>query len=53
MEETAKKVQERKLKWYGHVMRIEEHYVGRIAMEMKVYGRRRQGNLRLAAQSEG
>ena len=33
------KVQERRLKWYGHVMRIAEHYVGRRAMEMKVQGR--------------
>ena len=34
--EIPKKVQERKLRWYGHVMRREEHYVGRRAMEMKV-----------------
>ena len=26
--EITKKVQERRLKWYGHVMRREEHYVG-------------------------
>ena len=36
MREITKKVQERRLKWYGHVMRREEHYVGRRAMEMKV-----------------
>ena len=29
--EIAKKVQERRLRWYGHVMRREEHYVGRTA----------------------
>ena len=40
---TAKKVQERRLKWYGHVMRREEHYVGRRAMVMKVQGRRKIG----------
>ena len=34
---------ERRLKWYGHVMRREEHYVGRRAMEMKVQGRRKRG----------
>ena len=34
--EITKKVQERRLKWYGHVMRREEHYVGRRAMVMKV-----------------
>ena len=39
----TKKVQERRLKWYGHVMRREEHYVGRRAMEMKVQGRRKRG----------
>ena len=41
--EIAKKVQERRLKWYGHVMRREEHYVGRRVMEMKVQGRRKRG----------
>ena len=43
--EIAKKVQERRLKWY--VMRREEHYVGRRAMEMKVKGRmKREEDLR-------
>ena len=37
--EITKKVQERRLKWYGHVMRREEHCVGRRAMVMKVQGR--------------
>ena len=37
--EITKKVQERMLKWYGHVMRREEHYVGRRAMVMKVQRR--------------
>ena len=32
MGEITKKVQERTLKWYGHVMRREEHYGGRRAM---------------------
>ena len=32
-----------RLKWYGHVMRREEHYVGRRAMELKVEGRRKRG----------
>ena len=39
----TKKVQERRLKWYGHVMRRGEHYVGRRAIEMKVQGRRKRG----------
>ena len=29
MREIAKKVQERRVKWYGHVMRRQEQYVGR------------------------
>ena len=37
--EITKKVQEIRLKWYGQ--QIEEHYVGRRAMEMKVQGRRK------------
>ena len=42
--EITKKVQERRLKWYGHVMRREEHYVGRRAMKMKVQlGRGKRG----------
>ena len=36
--EIAKKVQERRLKSYEHVMRREEHYIGRRAMEIKVQG---------------
>ena len=43
MGEIAKNVQERRFKWYGHVMRREEHYVGGRAMEMKVQGRRKRG----------
>ena len=43
MGEITKKVQERRLKWYGYVMRREEHYVGRRAMVMKVQGRRKRG----------
>ena len=41
--EITKKVQERRLKWYGHVMRREEHYIVRRAMVMKVQGRRTRG----------
>ena len=39
----TKKVQERRLKWYGHVMRREENYVGRRAMVMKVQETREIG----------
>ena len=41
--EITKKVQERRLKWYGHVMRREERNVGRRVMVMKVQGRRERG----------
>ena len=45
--EITKKVQERRLKWYGHVMRREEHYVRTRAMKMKVQGRRKRGRPKL------
>ena len=35
-------LQERRLKWYGHVMRRDGNYVGRRVMEMEVPGRRRR-----------
>ena len=38
-----KKVRVRRLKWYGHVTRREEHYVERRVVEMKVHGRRKRG----------
>ena len=41
--EITKKVQERRMKRCGHVMKREEHYVGRRAMEMKVQRRRKRG----------
>ena len=34
--EITNNVQERRWRWYGHVMRREEHYVGRRVMVMKV-----------------
>ena len=43
MEKSQKKVQESRLKWYGHASRREEHYVGRRAIEMEVQGRRKRG----------
>ena len=42
MREIAKKLKESRLKWYGHVIRREEHCIGRMAMEMKVQGRRKR-----------
>ena len=46
MKNKTKKVQERRLKWHGHLMRREEPYVGRRAMKMKVQWRRRRGRPR-------
>ena len=39
--EISKKVQESRLKWYGHVLRME--YVGKRVMAMEVPGNRRRG----------
>ena len=43
MREISKKVQESRLKWYGHVLRREEEYVytGKRVMAMEVPGKRR------------
>ena len=41
--EVSKKAQERRLKWYGHVMRREDDFVCRRIMNMEVEGRRRRG----------
>ena len=38
------KMQERRLKWYGHVLRRDRNYVGRRVMEMGVPGHRRRGD---------
>ena len=53
MGQIAKKIQERWLKWYRHVMRREEHYVGRWAMAIKVQGKRKRQEEDLCGQSEG
>ena len=36
------KMQEGRLRWYGHVMRRDQEYVGRRMMEMELPGRRRR-----------
>ena len=41
--EISKKVQESRLKWYGHVLRREEGYVGKRVMVMEVPGKRKTG----------
>ncbi|XP_069977528.1 uncharacterized protein [Penaeus vannamei] len=39
--EVSAKMQERRINWYGHVIRSEEDYIGNRVMEMHVDGRRR------------
>ena len=41
--EISKKVQESRLKWYGHVLRSEDECVGNRVMGMEVPGKRRRG----------
>ena len=41
--EISKKVQESRLKWYWHVLRREEKYVGKRVKVMEVPGKRRRG----------
>ena len=41
--EISKKVQESRLKWYGHVLRREDEYVGKRVMAMEVSGNKRRG----------
>ena len=41
MGEISKKVQERRLKWYGHVTRRDEEYVRKRVMRLDVDVRRR------------
>ena len=41
--EISKEVQESRLKWYGHVSRREDEYVGKRVMGMEVPGKRRRG----------
>ena len=42
--EISKKVQERRFKWYGHVLRREEEYVGKRVMVMDVRGKEGEGD---------
>ena len=41
--EMSKKAQERRLQWYGHVLRREETHVARRVLEMEIPGRRGRG----------
>ena len=46
MVEISKKVQEGRLRWYGHLLRKEDDHVGRSKMEMEVQGGRKRGRPR-------
>ena len=41
--EVTKKVQERRMQWFGNIKRREEEYVGRRILDMEVEGRRLRG----------
>ena len=45
--EISSKMQERRLNWYGQVMRREENYVGKRVIEMEVPGKRKRGGPKL------
>ena len=38
------KMREGRLRWYGHVMRRDQEYVGRKMMEMELPGKRKEGD---------
>ena len=43
VERLGMKMREGRLRWYGHVMRRDQEYVGRKIMEMVLSGKRRRG----------
>ena len=43
VERLGMKMREGRLRWYGHVMRRDQEYVGRKMMVMKLQGKRRRG----------
>ena len=46
VEQLGMKMREDRLRWYGHVMRRDQEYVGRKMMEMELPGKRREGDQR-------
>ena len=42
LERLGMKMREGRLRWYGHVMRRDQEYIGRKMMEMKVLGKRKR-----------
>ena len=43
IERLGMKMREYKLRWYGHVMRRDQEYVGRRVMEIELLGKRKRG----------
>ena len=43
VEQLGMKMREGRLRWYGHVMRKDQEYVGRKMMEMELLGKRKRG----------
>ena len=43
VERLGMKMRESRVRWYGHVMRRDQKYVGRKIMEMELPGKRRRG----------
>ena len=43
IERLGMKMREGRLRWYGHIMRRDQEYVGRKMMKMKVPGKRKRG----------
>ena len=43
VERLGMKLREGRLRWYGHVMRKDQEYVGRKMMEMELPGKRKRG----------
>ena len=46
VERLGMKMREGRLRWYGHVMRRDQDYVGRKMMEMELPGKRKRGRLK-------
>ena len=43
IEQLGMKIREGRLRWYGHVMRRDQEYVGRMMMEIELLGKRKRG----------
>ena len=43
VEQLGMKMREGRLRWYGHVMRRDQEYIGRKMMELELPGKRRRG----------